>query len=198
MALRRGVGSLAGPESSPYRPRTTLEFGPEKSRYSVLLAHQKKPGPIGNKKNPNSCYSRLPASHSHAVTTHGARPHAPRSQHQATDAGRSPERPRQGLLALAPSRLARRAVEPPRRVRPPTRPARAPPATVQPLPSLWAPAPPSCRSAPRRRAPAAQHPALPPPGLPLRTPVRIASLGAPNLGGNQATTLGPRVNDQMW
>lgn len=108
MALRRGVGSLAGPESSPYRPRTTLEFGPEKSRYSVLLAHQKKPGPIGNKKNPNSCYSRLPASHSHAVTTHGARPHAPRSQHQATDAGRSPERPRQGLLALAPSRLARR------------------------------------------------------------------------------------------
>lgn len=71
---------ISGPrESSPCRPSTTLEFGPEKSRYSVLLAHQKKPGPIGNKKNPNSCYSRLPASHSHAVMTHGARPHAPRS-----------------------------------------------------------------------------------------------------------------------
>lgn len=90
MALRRGVGSLAGPESSPYRPRTTLEFGPEKSRYSVLLAHQKKPGPIG-KKNPISCYSRLPASHSHTVTTHGARPHAPRSHapsHRAEEARR--------------------------------------------------------------------------------------------------------------
>ena len=34
------------------------------------------------------------------------------------------------------------------------------------------------------------HPVAPRPAL--------SPAGAPNLGGNQATTLGPRVNDQMW